>query len=710
MKPTIHDSRRGSRATCFLWSLVLLALVFMAGNSARATETYSYSGSHSLTWTTNTYKTLAIHRTGGYDSLMVFESLSGSSKFSIEQPYFVSWGDTTNDSAWQYDSTRYIYISFSSSIADTSNATLVIHDSHHSDTITLTGIGTDDRVDYTYSLINDRPDTSRAGTEIVYIYYTPDSGTTASLDGIIYNHRTSPIDVLMSVDDSTYWSVDGQGGQDDLSLNGTSDHTSGRTFAITYTPHGVYLDSVEATISCTSPYSQGSKIMIYVIDSRYAPTYYIPMVIAPNLGTVANDSTKCETVYISDSTAQDITITSITVGNNDGWTSSDMPSLPFTLSAWGGNKSFTICFSPGKQYFGQSVSDYVTVTYADSSDLKGSVTGYVYAQTQSCIQEISDSIKLDEVLFGGYVDAQATFVFHADSVLRGITGEVLPIGGSVQILSPTLPMNVHNGDTVTFSFRVKPDGEADSAENYYSYYGYYLMYLGECSAEINFTGAVTGETNSTLDLFQNETGLLALTTSDNTTIDTFWFDNNESGQVIVNGVSLSQGTNFSILGELPHALNDTLSSGHLMGVIVKFDGDTNGFYHDSLTITTELSATHKKDEISSNTTKHVFNLEALHTQGAAGVAQPIAVSAATISIVPNPASGPVMISVNEAAKAEIEVFDLLGNRILNAPQMGSNAYEWNESGMANGIYIVRATGVDANGTSFVISKRMVLNK
>src|ERR1039458_3298966 len=100
-------------------------------------------------------------------------------------------------------------------------------------------------------------------------------------------------------------------------------------------------------------------------------------------------------------------------------------------------------------------------------------------------------------------------------------------------------MNVHSGDTVTFTFRVKPDGKIDSAANYYSYYGYYLMYFGECSAEINFTGSVTGHIDSALNLFQNETGLLALTSSADTAIDTFWFDNNQSGQVIVSNVALS---------------------------------------------------------------------------------------------------------------------------------------------------------------------------
>ncbi len=698
MKPTIQHSRRGSCATRFLRSLVLVLFGLLVGNSARATETYSYSGPHSLTWTTNGSKYLAITRTGGYDSLIVDASLAGSSKFTLESQTFVAWGDTANDTGYQYDSVRYFYVYFSSSIADTSDAKLVIHDNHHADTISLVGYGTDDRIDYTIQWENGMWDTLGNGKS--YANITIDSGSNTTLYGIIYNHRASSINVYLSLSDSAHWQFINNGSGDTLSLNGTSDSAYGRDLDISYNSHGVYRDSVEVTVSCSSPYTQTTSFWIFVTDPRYAPTYYIPTVVAPDFGTVPNDSSVCGTVTITDSTAQPITITAISVGAESGWSSSGMPTLPYTLSAWG-EVTFNVCFAPGNYYSGGANWDPISVYYSDSSGLTGSVSEYAKATTQPCITALQGTVPLDEVMAGGYVQATASFVMHKDTVLYGGTGEVMPNGGTVQILSPTLPLNVHTGDTVTFTFRVTPANVVDSAGIGY-YDGYYPLELGNCDTDISFTGSETDTTGTDLSLFQNETGLMALTTSNSVTVDTFWFDNNTAAHVLVSSVSLTNSTNFSLVGVLPHSPNDSLASGGEMGVIIQFDGDTNGFYHDSLIVVTDGGW--------SLPVQHIFNLEAMHTQGTAGVAVPVAISPASISIVPNPASGPVMISVNEAQKANIEIFDLLGNQIVNATEAGTSAYEWNASSMANGIYIVRANGVDKNGSPFVISERMVLNK
>ncbi len=691
MKPTIQHPRRPSRA--ILWSLVLVAFGLLAGNSARATTTYLYSGSHSLLWTTNSSKAILVTRTGGYDTLTVDAALTGSSNFTLNTAS-VSWPDSTTDSSYRYDTTLYFLVSFSSLNNDTSYATLILHDDTRSDTILLTGIGTFDSTDFTL-----------AWTEKNFTY-SNDSGTTNdSAREEVTNHRSTGISVFAILGDSTYWNIGGSGSTT-ITLSGNALSN----VQITYKPHGVWHDSTEVYFICTSPYYEYRTVEVYVTDPDYAPQTYAPTVTGPNLGIVANDSTGCGIATIHNATSQAVTITEIQSGYTDGWAFSDLPSTPYSLAA-GDSTMFTICFSPTNFLPGTTNADPIDVSYLDSNGQSGTATGYAYGSTPAagpCVRALSDTIQLDEVISGGYVDAYASFVMLEDSTLIGGTGEVYPYGKSVQLLSPSLPMSVSTGDTVTFLFRVIPAGDSDGS--FYNYQGYYPFYLGDCDAEIAFAGSVTDSTNTDLQLFQNETGLMALTSSGSSKIDTFWFDNNESDPVIVTNVQLSQGIHFSIVGELPHSLDDTLISGSSMGVIIQFNGDTNGFYHDSLTVTTEVSGTHGKEQITSFSTTHLFNLEAIQTQGSAGVSEPVANSSATISINPNPASGPVTIAVNEAQKATIEVFDILGNQIVNADPMGSSAYEWNASGMANGIYIVRASGVDVNGTPFVISERMVLNK
>ncbi len=80
------------------------------------------------------------------------------------------WPDTVNDTGWRYDTARGFYVSFSSSIADTSYAKLVIYDNNHSDTISLVGYGMDDRIDYTLRWLNGTWDTTGGGSIVRYYY------------------------------------------------------------------------------------------------------------------------------------------------------------------------------------------------------------------------------------------------------------------------------------------------------------------------------------------------------------------------------------------------------------------------------------------------------------------------------------------------------------------------------------------------------------
>jgi hypothetical protein len=683
-------------------AVLLFISTIVAGGSVQATTTYTYSGSHSLTWTSNGNKPISIERSGGYDSLSVYASMTGSSKFTI-WPYRIYWDDTANDTGWEFDSIQSFYVSFSSSVKDTNYAKLVIHDADHADTISLVGYGTDDGIDYTFRLVNAYFDTTQSNISSANIYYDADSGNTASLDGIIYNHRTSPIEVGILLSDSTHWSVDGNGGSEELSLNGTTDHTSGRSFAVTYTPHGVYRDSVLVSFSCNSPYSESTSFWVYATDPRYAPIYYIPTVTGPYVAVDLGDTT-CGTASVANTTTQPITITDVSFDANSGWFWSGLPSMPVTLEP-GDSMTFLMCYAPGNAYVSPYQYAGINVSFTDSSGLtastKGTATAIVYG---SCIVSLLprlDSLKLDEVIFGGYVECSESFVMHQDTELAAGKG-VMYQGGSVQILSPTLPMNVHVGDTVTIVFRVIPPAMDSTIYGLGLYYGYIPLHLGECTALLSFEGTETDSVNNDLNLFTDQTGLMALTTTNSITVDTFWFDNNTTGNVLVTSVSLSNTTNFSLLGILPHSPNDSLTSGDKMAVIIQFDGDTNGFYHDSLIVVTENGW--------SAPVRNIFNLEAIRTEGVAGVSETPAPSSAMLSVVPNPASGPVTITMNGVQKATIAIYDILGNRILSNPPLNNDAYEWDHSGNTNGVYFVRVSGIDANGTPFVMSKQIVLNK
>jgi hypothetical protein len=346
----------------------------------------------------------------------------------------------------------------------------------------------------------------------------------------------------------------------------------------------------------------------------------------------------------------------------------------------------------------------ITVSYSDTSGLTGSVEGTAYGAVYgSCLESLrsnSDSLKLDEVIYGGYVEATESFIIHSDTELSAGSG-VMYQGGSVQVISPSLPMRVHAGDSVKITFRVTPGSMDSSIYGLGLYYGYIPLYLGGCTGEITFQGDVTDSTSGALQLFSDQTELLALRSSTTTVTKTFDFVNSSGLPERVTSVSLANGSHFSITGYDPHAPVDTLYSNDQLGITLQFDANTTGFYQDSLTIVTEAGL--------STPVIHRFNVEAIR-EASSGVTLITMTSPVDVTLSPNPTQGLVSISIGNAARAQVEVFDLLGSKLANVPNVSTSSYTWNAGNLPNGIYIVRASGTDENGNTFVISKRLVLER
>ncbi|MDP4233659.1 MAG: T9SS type A sorting domain-containing protein [Bacteroidota bacterium] len=656
-------------------------LLAAATQNASAFVSYSYGGSHQYTWSTNGSTALALTRTGGTTALTVFATLSGSSNFTLDQSS-IYWADSSQDTGIVRN-TRYLGVYFSSALDDTSTAVLILHDSHRIDTIYLTGYGphVTDTVDYLLNWNYGLP----------HITVRRDSGGTSS-SGTVYvlNHRTSTITVSISLLDSTNWDINGGGG-----LLATMAAGGSRTLTITYHPHGVWRDTATVNIVCYTPYYQDTVIHIYVTDPLFAPPSYIPGITAPALGQVQQGDTTCGPVTLTNATSKAIQITAINISADYDWSLSSVPSTPFWLAA-GSTNTFSICYNPAVGFFGGSSAD-VDVDWLDSSGMSGRIYATATGYTPSCVKLLGDTVVLDDVLIGGYVEATEYAIVHKDSILR-TTYLFMTDSGSVQVISPSLPTRVHAGDTIPVRFRATPAGQGRYGNGVY--WGYISLSDGDnCTSTITFRGRALDSSSSGLQLFPAETELLAMTTSSQVTLDTFWFVNNYGGSVIIpsNGVKLSQGTHFSIAGTLPHALPDTITSSQNFGVIVQFSGDTSGFYHDSLTI----EASHNLQGFP------VYNLEALYTKSAnSGVNSIMSSSPASLSLVPNPSEGPVTMMLASATKASIEIFDVLGNRVAVMPNALTSS--WDPTGLSDGIYIVRANGVDENGTAFTLLKRLIL--
>lgn len=94
--------------------------------------------------------------------------------------------------------------------------------------------------------------------------------------------------------------------------------------------------------------------------------------------------------------------------------------------------------------------------------------------------------------------------------------------------------------------------------------------------------------------------------------------------------------------------------------------------------------------------------------GSAGVTEPPNPDV-VISIMPNPSVGNVMIKANGARNFRTEIYDILGNLVWFSD--GNSDVNWNGrivngSAASAGVYIVRVSGIDAQGKEFLECQKL----
>src|SRR5205814_1099199 len=98
------------------------------------------------------------------------------------------------------------------------------------------------------------------------------------------------------------------------------------------------------------------------------------------------------------------------------------------------SSTFSLCFHPVNTY-GYS-GGTITVGWQDSSGITGSVYVNPYGYTDYCMQPNGDSVQLDDVVTGGYVEASNMFIAGKDSILTFGGSYVWPDTAIVTIVSP----------------------------------------------------------------------------------------------------------------------------------------------------------------------------------------------------------------------------------------------------------------------------------
>jgi hypothetical protein len=534
----------------------------------------------------------------------------------------------------------------------------------------------------------------------MYFYYTQ-SKVTIPLQAA--NYSGSPINVTVGLANST----------GNFSLDETS-------FTIGASGGAVGTHNFQLNFERTTGHSEDSVIIlmhgngltdtmrVLAIDSMREAIPYIPndtlFFFDQTFGT-----TKCGYLHIKNPYNFPITITKFTwYGSGANFKSTTTWSLPKTIDA-NSSDSVDVCFTAPSTY---GLVDAYELQIEYSGPGTNTATGAFAAigTTKACftlnttVPAIFDNNhQFESTIVGGHTDMNLVYTNNTDREITVTDVFHKSQNGNgndfLSVVSPSsLPVKIAAGKEFNVTLRFAPtqaiarmgfiwglhllagsDSLCNLSETYYGY-GYIL----------------TGDDTDAHTLFPSQMEVLPMQSEKNSTTKSFHFVNNGAVNLKVTGVALADGTHFTISSPKQSDLPITVKVGDALDVDLTFDANSNGFYTDSLIITTDKAAT-----------TIPYHIQAVRT-GVAGVDMPIA-SPIVISIVPNPAETATTITTSGIEYPMMQLFDELGN---NLGTRSAATWQLTVSGatckLAAGNYFVRVSGIDTNGKPVVQTKRLVI--
>lgn len=487
-------------------------------------------------------------------------------------------------------------------------------------------------------------------------------------------------------------------------------YTTGGGHMIGYQSRNIEFDTALLICEAVGNCAQRDTLVLYMHDAMPTHIWQKLAVGDHDLGVVQVGDTVCKAIPIVNTIGMTISIDSIDVQaymtSNDDW-HWQLPTLPLTLYI-GDTTYVNICYHAMQHDqmppYGPTTLIRFGVNYSDSAHLMGRITFDATSQTPPSLTVDADTVVVNDVMVGGYTDLMFNVYNNTDSVKVGqkikpwLWSEQLVAFDEWHVTSPTDSMSLHLIDTIPITVRFAPYETgtttvllqlANGADRTHARSYFYPMYI---------IGRAIDSSADSLGLFTApEQSVLTLQTQSSVTTRTFHFTNNGTGNLIVTGVHLRNGTHFQITGTVPVSLPDTMAHGDDLAVTVQFNGDTIGFYRDSLEITTQGSSFQLSPPI-------LFDLQAIRTPAAAVHAELEEVL--DIILQPSPARKELTATVPTAHSTLFEIYDLLGHKLISERRSSG---QWNASleSVPSGTYILRATGLDANGRSFQASKRFI---
>jgi hypothetical protein len=181
---------------------------------------------------------------------------------------------------------------------------------------------------------------------------------------------------------------------------------------------------------------------------------------------------------------------------------------------------------------------------------------------------------------------------------------------------------------------------------------------------------------------------------------TFNFQNNLPTSVTISNMTLASGRNFTIVSGAPSRNRPAkLASGATISLKIAFNAADNIVHTDQLMVQSSSAQT--------------LNTIALQGQQitAASVANSLP-AGVTVTLAPNPVTTSMKVAITNVTNASAAIFDMTGKQVVQT-SIGSGEWVWNGTAtdgtsLLAGSYIVRLTGVSADGSPFASTQKIIL--
>lgn len=641
-----------------LRALVLLLALLLVSGTALAQKPYTYSPTSHV-----------VLRTSDGSQKTQYVSVKNETHNPLTIHFFL-YGDTTIKFGYAPyhsftiggDSAASFPITYRAWTGDTSHAILYITDSmSFPDTIGFTGIDTG-YVPPAWQLLTTN---ANAGT----YYGMPDSVMLS-----VRNNTNNALTVSASL----------SGGSYGFAVSGSAQQTigAGSTSVFTYRYDAGNYSVAEATVN----FSGGGLYAQASIHGRNANPPQDSLTIQGNLefGAILPGDTLCRSFSLYNRFDTAATLTQVSILQNSGYFLSDLPTLPVSIGAHD-SLQITVCFVAPEEA-GTNSNSYMNIYYAFGNAQRGA-TVYLHGASLGCFRAHTATLDFGSI---PRYDSLTRTVYLVN--LRNVSTEVdlssNPDNSGFEILTSS-PVTIPALDTVEVQVRFVATGSDRHQAK--------LVMDGRDSCgqvEVALLGSIYDSSvvvdSNSIALYGDGDHILTFEGDSSSLTARFVFFNDQTDTIKIKSITLTQGVHASIANIEPRNPEFRIGPGVGFAVDLLFDGDP-GAYDDTLLIVTETGAI-----------ALTFPMHAV-IHGTAGVSSP-GVSVASMSITPNPSSGPIAITLQDAASATIEVLDIMGTRI--ASFNGNAIFE--RGNLAAGTYFVRASGVGSDRKPFVITTRIVL--